>query len=145
MKNFLEILFLAGEERVGVILFIPRTISKHKVPLLPSKVCAILHLLNKEVANPPPLKKISQNNIKIKKVFGIFLIFGEWEGVGVILFIPWTVSKHKIQLLPCKVCAILYLSKERVANPQQSFYLFYSEAIDGNFYPRSSREIFRVC
>ena len=39
------------------------------------------------------------------------------EVVGVILFIPRTVSKHKRQLLPCKVCAILYLSKERVANP----------------------------
>ena len=47
--NFLKV-------RVGVILFIPRTVSKHKVQLLPSKVCAILHLLNKEVANPHPLK-----------------------------------------------------------------------------------------
>ena len=35
----------------------------------------------------------------------------------VILFIPITVLKHKIQLLPCKVCAFLYLSKDRVANP----------------------------
>ena len=38
------------------------------------------------------------------------------ERVGVILFIPRTVSKHKIQLLPCKVFAILFLSKDRVAN-----------------------------
>ena len=42
---------------------------------------------------------------------------GGGEGVGVILFVPRTVSKDNIQLLPCKVCAILYLSKERVANP----------------------------
>ena len=37
-------------------------------------------------------------------------------GVGVILFIPRTVSKHKIQLFPSKVCATLYLSKKRVAH-----------------------------
>ena len=42
---------------------------------------------------------------------------GVGEGVVVIFLIPKTVSKHKIQLLPCKFCAFLYLSKERVANP----------------------------
>ena len=47
--NFLKV-------RVEVILFIPRTVSKHKVQLLPSKVCAIWYLLNKGVANPNPLK-----------------------------------------------------------------------------------------
>ena len=105
MKNFLW-----GGERVGVILFIPRTFSKHKVQLLPSKVCAILHLFKEGVANPQPLKNFSQNIIKMKKSFWNFWgMSGSGEGVGVILFIPRTVSKHKIQLLPCKVCAILYL------------------------------------
>ena len=104
-KNFLEIFFLGGGEGVGVILFIPRTVSKHKVQLLPSKVCAILYLLKERVANPHPLNKFSQNIIKI------------------ILFISRTVSKHKIQLLPCKVCAILYLSKDRVANPHPRTWL----------------------
>ena len=37
--------------------------------------------------------------------------------VGVIFLILKTVSKYEIQLLPSKVCAILYLFKERVANP----------------------------
>ena len=32
-------------------------------------------------------------------------------------FIPRTVSKHRTQLLPCKLCTILYLSKDMVANP----------------------------
>ena len=54
MKIFLEILFLGGGEGVGVILFIPRTVSKHKVQLLRSKVCAVSHLLKKKVANPTP-------------------------------------------------------------------------------------------
>ena len=35
-------------------------------------------------------------------------------GVGVILFIPRTVAKHKLQLLPKKLCAILHLLKDRV-------------------------------
>ena len=39
------------------------------------------------------------------------------EGVGVILFIPRTVLKHKVQLLLSKVFAVLYLLKDRVANP----------------------------
>ena len=62
------------------------------------------------------LKNIVTNK---KKVFGSFKIFGEgrgWEGVGVILFNPITVSKHKIQLLTNKPCAILYLLKDRVTN-----------------------------
>ena len=42
---------------------------------------------------------------------------GGEERVGVILFIPRTVSKHKIQLLLWKVFTILYVSKDRVANP----------------------------
>ena len=52
------------------------------VQLLPSNVCAVLYLFKKKVANPHPLKKISQNIIKIKKSFWNFLIFWEWEGVG---------------------------------------------------------------
>ena len=44
-------------------------------------------------------------------------IFKGWGGVGVILFIPRTVSKYKIQLLPSKVCAFLYLSEDRADNP----------------------------
>ena len=36
---------------------------------------------------------------------------GGGEGVEVILFIPRTVSKHKIHLLPSKVCAIWYMKK----------------------------------
>ena len=63
--------------------------------------------------------------IKLKKKFlEIFSFLGNERGWGggevgvvVILFIPRTVSKHKIQPLPCKVCAILYLSKDRVAHP----------------------------
>ena len=69
------------------------------------------------VASPHPLNDFSQNIIKIKKSFWKFLIFGGWEVVGVIFFIPRTVSKQKIQLLPGKVCAFLYLSIDRVANP----------------------------
>ena len=124
-KNFGKFLIFGGggggREGVGVILFIPRTVSKHKIQLLPSKVCAILYLFKERVANPHPLNKFPQNKKKFKKNFGKFLIFGGGggggEGVGVILFIPRTVLKHKIQLLPCKVCAISYLSKETVANP----------------------------
>ena len=41
------------------------------------------------------------------KFFGNFFIFRGGEEVGVSLFIPRTVSKYKIQLLPCKVCATL--------------------------------------
>ena len=67
-----------------VILFTSRTVSKHKVQLLTSKVCAILYLLKEEVANPHPLKKMSQNIIKKKKNFGLFLIFWErWGREGV--------------------------------------------------------------
>ena len=73
----MEILFLGGEEGVGVTLFIPIIVSKHKVQLLPSKVCAILHLLKVGVVNPHSFKEIFSNIIKIKKVFGNFLIFGE--------------------------------------------------------------------
>ena len=75
MKNF-----LGGGEGVGVILFIPRTVSKHKVQFLPSKVCAILHLLKEEVANPTPLNKFSQNIIKIKKSFWKFFNFWGMRG-----------------------------------------------------------------
>ena len=46
---------------------------------------------------------------KIKKIFGNFL--GGGEGIRVILFIPRTVSKYKVQLLPSKVCDFLYLLK----------------------------------
>ena len=52
-------------------------------------------------------------------IIGNFFIFRGWRGVRVILFVPRTVSKHKIQLLPYKVCAILYQSKDRVANPHR--------------------------
>ena len=115
-----NLFYFRGGKGAGVILFIPRTVSKHKIQLFPSEVCSILYLLKEKVANPHPLKKCSQNKIKFKKNFGKFLIFGGGggrEGVGVILFIPRTVSKYKRQLLPCKVCAISYLSKEKVANP----------------------------
>ena len=61
--------FFRGGGWVGLILFIPRTVSKHKVQLLPSKVCAILHLLKEKGGQPPPLKKFYQNIIKIKKKF----------------------------------------------------------------------------
>ena len=73
-------IFLWGGEVVGVILFIPRTVSKHKIQLLPSKVCAILHLLKGWVANPHPLKQISQNIIKIKKSFWNFFNFWGMRG-----------------------------------------------------------------
>ena len=70
------------------------------------------------VANPTPLNTFFKNIIQLKKFFWkTFLFLGGGKGVGVILFIPRTVSKHKIQLLPSKVCAIWYLFKERVANP----------------------------
>ena len=55
--------FLGGGKGVGVILFIPRTVSKHKIQLLPSKVCAIWYLFKERVAKPHPLKKFSQNII----------------------------------------------------------------------------------
>ena len=42
---------------------------------------------------------------------------GGGKEVGVIFFIPRTVLKHKIQLFPNKLCAILYLSKYTVAHP----------------------------
>ena len=78
--------------------------------------------IKKKVANPHHLKKFSQNIIKLKKnleIFNFFLGGGVRGGevVGVILFIPRTVSKHKRQLLPSKVCAILHLLKDGVANP----------------------------
>ena len=77
--------------------------------------------IKRESSRPPPLKKFPQNIIKIKKSFWKFFNFwgmvGNGVGVRVILFIPRTVSKHKIQLLPSKVCPFLYLLKERVANP----------------------------
>ena len=40
---------------------------KHKIQLFPSKVCATLYLFKERVANPHPLKKFSQNIIKLKK------------------------------------------------------------------------------
>ena len=50
------------------------------------------------------LSEFSQNVITNKNKFSeIFIFFG----VEVILFILRTVTKHKIQLLPNKVCAIL--------------------------------------
>ena len=100
-----------------VILFIPRTVSKHKIQLLPSKVCAIFYLLKDKVATPNSLKKFSQNIIKIFLKNGNFFYFWRMGRGWVIVFIPRTVSKHKIQLLPIQVCAILYLSKDRVAIP----------------------------
>ena len=74
------------------------------------KPYAILYLLKDRVANLTPLNDVFKNIIK--KIF-----LGGGEGVGVVLFIPRTVLKHKIQLLPNKVCAILQLIKEKVANP----------------------------
>ena len=85
--------------------------------LLLSKPCVILYLLKDRVANPTPLNKFFKNIIKEKKFFGNFFIFRGWGGDRVILFISRTVSKYKVQLLPSKVCAILYLLKEGVANP----------------------------
>ena len=84
---------------------------KYLKRLLLCKPYAILYLLKDRVANRTPLNKFLKNFLEI------FEFSGGKEGVGVILFIPKTVSKHKVQLLPSKVCAILYLSKERVANP----------------------------
>ena len=77
MENFL---ILGGGKGAEVILFIPRTVSKHKIQLFPSEVCSILYLLKEKVANPHPLKKCSQNKIKLKKNFGKFLILGGWGG-----------------------------------------------------------------
>ena len=39
-----------------LILFVPKTVSKHKIQLVPSKVRAILYLLKERVANPHLLK-----------------------------------------------------------------------------------------
>ena len=86
--------------------------------LLLNKPCAILHLLKDRVANPTPLNKFFKNIIKkifLKNLLEIFL--GGGEGARVSLFIPRIVSKHKVQLLPSKVCAILHLFKKNVANP----------------------------
>ena len=77
MENF----FLGGGKGAGVILFIPRTVSKHKIQLFPSEVCSILYLLKEKVANPHSLKKCSQNKIKFEKNFEKFFIFGD-GGVG---------------------------------------------------------------
>ena len=74
-------LFLGGGKGVGVFLFIPRTVSKHKIQLLPSKVCAILYILKERVANPNPLKFFSQNIMIEKKVLEIFLFLGDGEEV----------------------------------------------------------------
>ena len=65
---------LGGGEGIGVILFIPRTVSKYKIQLLPSEVCAILYILKEGVVNPHPLNKFSQNIIKLKKKFWEFFI-----------------------------------------------------------------------
>ena len=62
------ILFLGGGEEIGVILFIPRAVSKYEVQLLPSKVCAILY---------PPLINFLKISLNLKKIFGNFFIFGE--------------------------------------------------------------------
>ena len=63
---------------VGVLLFIPRTVSKHKIQLLSSKLRAILYLSKYRIANPRPLKNFFKNIIR--KVFENFLIFGGWGG-----------------------------------------------------------------
>ena len=77
-----NLFYFRGGKGAGVILFIPRTVSKHKIQLFPSEVCSILYLLKEKVANPHPLKKCSQNKIKFKKNFGKFLIFGGGGGQG---------------------------------------------------------------
>ena len=107
-KKILEFFEGVGRGRGSFFYYIK--IFKATSPLQP---CAILYLFKYRVANLTPLNKFFKNPIKIIKKFGNFFIFREWEGVGVILFIP----KHKVQLLPSKVCAILYLLKEGVANP----------------------------
>ena len=55
--------------------------------------------------------KINKEFLEIFKFLGKGGVGNSVEGVGgrVIFFIPKTVSKHKIQLLPSKECAILYL------------------------------------
>ena len=73
-------IFFGGGEGVKVVLFIPRRVSKHKVQLLPSKVCAIFHLLKEGVANPHPFNKFSQSIFKIKKSFWNFFNF--WGMIG---------------------------------------------------------------
>ena len=94
--------------------------------MLESEVIKIYMLKNAIIF----VKKIYVNKIAEKKrvtrlpnfpdrriIIGNFFIFRGWGGAGVILFIPRTVLKHKVQLLPTKVCAILYLLKDKVANP----------------------------
>ena len=83
MKKFFwkTFLFLGGGKGVGIILFIPRTVSKHKIQLLPSKVCAILYLLKEKVANPHPLNKFPQNKIRLKKILENFKFLGVAGGV----------------------------------------------------------------
>ena len=72
----MEILkYSGGGERVGVILFIQRIVSKDKIQLLPSKVCAILYLSKDKAANPYHLKCTFHNIIANKKVLKNFLIF----------------------------------------------------------------------
>ena len=78
-------------------------ILRYLKQLLLSKPCAISYLLKDREANLTPLNKFFKNIIK--KNF--FLFLGNVEGVRVILIVPRTVTKHTVQLLPFKVCAIL--------------------------------------
>ena len=115
-KKFFGILLIflgRGVERGSFFI-----ILKDCKQLLPSKPRFILLFVKDGVANPTPLNKLFKIIIKLKKTFRkTFLFLGGGKGEGVILFIPRTVSKHNIQLLPSKVCAFLYLLKKRVANP----------------------------
>ena len=96
VKKNLEFLnFFKGRGRGRGNFFI---ILRYLKQLLLSKPCPILYLFKDRVANPTPLNKFY------------------FEGGWINLFIPRTVSKHKIQLLPSKVCAFLHLLKG-VANP----------------------------
>ena len=103
-KKNLEFFKVGGRGR-GSFFIILRYLKQ----LLLSKHCAILYLFKDEVANPTPLNKFFKNIIK-KKFLKNFLEI-------LFLFIPRTVSKQKVQLLPSKVCAILDLFKVGVANP----------------------------
>ena len=66
--------FFKGEGRGRSSFFI---ILRYLKQLFHSKPCAILYLFKDGVADPTPFNKFSQNIIKIKKVFGNFLIFGD--------------------------------------------------------------------
>ena len=107
-----------GGEGEGFTLFIPRTVSK-QYTTSPLQSLRYFVPIKNRVANPHPLKNFLK--ISFKNVFGFFFWGG---GMGSELiggrgnFIHSKTSLiHEIQLLTCKVRAILYLSKERVANP----------------------------